>query len=114
MARDLRVFNRQRLQTNQLAASVPVQNPGAVRPLHALSIAKKGVMTKPGQAVAQPVTNRFANTFNAQTNNNSRIGQGYVIQYPLARMVPAMRARMQGNQGHPVITKIGGILSRSK
>lgn len=114
MARDLRTYNTQRLSTNQLAASVPVANPGASRPLHSLGIAKRGVMTRKGTAVSQPVQGRLSNTFNASTNNNARLGNGFTIAYPIARVVPAMRARMQGNQGHPVIMKTGNTLQSSK
>lgn len=114
MARDLRVHNAQRLQTGQLAASVPISTPGASRPLHALNVSKKGVMTRPGVAVAQPVQGRLTNSFNSSTNNNARIGNGFTIQYPVARVIPAMRARMAGNTGHPVVQRARNPLQRSK
>lgn len=112
MPRNLKIHNSQRLQTGQLAASVPIVTPGAVRPLHSLNTPKRGVMTKPGVAVAQPTQGRLSNTFNANTDGNGNLGDGFEIQYPVARVIPAMRNRMEGTTGHPVITKIAKPLQK--
>lgn len=114
MARNLKIYNNQRLSTNQIAASVPVANPGASRPLNSLNVPKRGVMTKAGMGVSSPVQGRLSNRFNSDTNGNARLGSGFVIQYPLSRVVPAMRRRMAGNSGHPVIMKVANTVQGSK
>lgn len=112
MKRSLKVFNQQRLQTSQLAASVPITAPAQSRSKDALNVAKQGVTSRPGKFVPAPVQGFFRNAFNSNTNGNSRLGSGYVIQYPAARVIPAVRDRMVG--GHPVIMRVNNPLQRSK
>lgn len=110
--RNLKVYNSQRLQTGQVAASVPVSNPGASRSRDALQIAKRGTMSRPGKVVASPVQGRFINEFNSATNNNARLGHGITVQYPVARVVPALRDRFAGSGGHPVISRTPNSLQK--
>lgn len=111
MPRNLKVHNNQRLQTGQLAASVPISNPSQSRSKDSLQVAKRGTTTRPGVAVPSPVQGFLSNTFDSRTNNNARLGSGITIQYPVARVVPALRDRMIG--GHPVISRTVNTLSKS-
>lgn len=102
--RNLKTFNNQRLQTSQLAATVPITNPSLSRSKDALNVRKLGGVSSPGIAKPAPVQGFLRNSFNDSTNNQGNLGSGYVIQYPAARVVPALRDRMAG--GHPVITRV--------
>lgn len=104
MGRNLKTFNNQRLQTSQLAATVPITNPSASRSKDSLNVRKSGVLSRKGVAVPAPVQGFLSNSFNSDTDGHGNLGTGYVIQYPAARVVPALRDRMAG--GHPVITKV--------
>lgn len=103
--RNLKVYNPQRGQTGQLASSVPSTGDlSASRSKDALNVPKRGVLSRPGVARPAPVQGFNRNAFNSNTEGQSRLGSGYVVQYPAARVVPALRDRMVG--GHPVITKV--------
>lgn len=103
--RNLKIFNPQRGQTGQLASSVPSTGDlSQSRSKDALNVPKKGVLSRSGVATPAPVQGFFRNAFNSNTNGNGQLGSGYVIQYPAARVVPALRDRMVG--GHPVIMRV--------